>query len=89
MQTKNPKDGFHALAHAGIFTFAGYTRTVPYDSRSRLPILHSVDGAMCYLTTESENSPVLKENLTNKQRTLLRWHNRLAHMNFNKIQDLA
>jgi hypothetical protein len=29
MQTKNPKDGFHALAHAGIFTFAGYTRTVP------------------------------------------------------------
>jgi hypothetical protein len=29
------------------------------------------------------------ENLMIKQRTILRWHHRLAHMNFQKLHDLA
>jgi hypothetical protein len=88
MQTKLNSDGFHALRHAGILTFSGHTRTVSYDTRSRLPILHSVDGAACYLADNQQSSDK-QENLMSKQKTLLRWHRRLAHMNFQKLQDLA
>jgi hypothetical protein len=90
MQTKLCTDGFNALGHAGILTFAGYKRTVPYDKRSRLPILNSLDGARCYLANEKPiSAATVQENLTGKQKLLLRWHNRLAHMHFHKIQELA
>jgi hypothetical protein len=36
-QTRKPGDGFKALRNHGIFTFDGFHRTIPYDSRSRLP----------------------------------------------------
>jgi hypothetical protein len=71
MQTKLCTDGFNALGHAGILTFAGYKRTVPYDPRSRLPILTSIDGAHCYLANEQHQSAEFTENLTGKQKLLL------------------
>jgi hypothetical protein len=69
MQTQRPGDGFNALRHAGILTIAGYTRTIPYDPRSRLPILHSIDGAQCYLssTNNTEKETTSSDNLTGKQ----------------------
>jgi hypothetical protein len=73
MQTQHPGDGFNTLGHAGILTMAGYTRTIPYNSRSRLPILHSIDGAQCYLssTNNTEKETTLSDNLTGKQQSLL------------------
>jgi hypothetical protein len=67
-----------------------------------LPILHSVNGAACYLANnipqvsdQQEKANNIQqvsdkpENLMIKQRTILRWHHRLAHMNFQKLHDLA
>jgi hypothetical protein len=51
MQTQRPGHGFHALGHAGVLTVAGFSRTIPYDPRSCLPILHSIDRAQCYLAS--------------------------------------
>lgn len=45
MQTKHPQDGFNALSHAGILTIEGCIRTIPYDPKFCLPILHTIDGA--------------------------------------------
>jgi hypothetical protein len=89
MQTKRPGDGFNALAQAGILTVEGYKRSIPYDPRCRLPILHTIDGATCYMALHGDTPSNTPQNLTNKQKLLLRWHNRLSHMNFSKLQDLA
>ncbi len=45
MQTQCPGDKLNARRHAGILNVARYSRTIPYDPRSPLPILHSIDGA--------------------------------------------
>jgi hypothetical protein len=89
MQTQRPDDRFNALGHAGVLTVAGFTCTIPYDPRSRLPILHSIDGAHSYLASDNTNEGTQKANLTKNQQLLLRWHNRLSHLSFHKLQDLA
>jgi hypothetical protein len=91
-QTNKPGDGFNALGPHGILTFDGFTRTVPYDRGSRLPILFSIDGIQSYIANMSHAAspmPSTTDNHTAKQKLLLRWHNRLSHMNFQKLQDLA
>jgi hypothetical protein len=91
-QTNKPGDGLNALGHHGILTFDGFTRTVPYERGSKLPILYSIDGVQSYGTNMSHAAspmPPTTDNLTAKQKLLLRWHNRLSHMNFQKLQDLA
>jgi hypothetical protein len=89
MQTQRPGDGFNALSHAGILTVAGFTRTIPYDPRSRLSILHSIDGAHCYSASGQGDQQESIDNLSKNQRLMLRWHNRLLHMSFQKLEDLA
>jgi hypothetical protein len=37
-QTTNPSDGFHALGLKGTFTFAGFVKTIYYNSTNNLPI---------------------------------------------------
>jgi len=88
-QTKKPQEGFNALGQHGILTFDGFCKTVPYDVRSQLPIMYTVDGLQCYMTASSEPSLPPSDNLTASQKLLLRWHYRLSHLNFQKLQDLA
>jgi hypothetical protein len=38
-QTNNLNDGFNAKGPHGIFTFAGFTKTIHYNSKNNLPIL--------------------------------------------------
>ncbi len=85
-QTRRNGDGFNALSSHGILTFEGYTKTVPYDQKSRLPILCTIDGTKAF-TAEftSDTAGVLSKN----QLLLLRWHQRLSHLNFAHIQDLS
>jgi hypothetical protein len=85
MQTQTIGDGFQALGHASILTVAGRTKMLHYDKRSRLPIMFTIDGAVSYNAAVYDKS----DNLTHQQQLLLNWHNRLAHLNFNKIQELA
>jgi hypothetical protein len=40
-QTGLPSDGFLSSATCGILTFNGFTRTIPYEPRTRLPIFHT------------------------------------------------
>jgi len=87
-QTKKPQDGFNALGQHGILTFNGFCKTVPYDVRSRLLIMYTVDGLQCYMTASSEPSLPPSDSLTASQKLLLRWHC-LSHLNFQKLQDLA
>jgi hypothetical protein len=89
MQTQRPGDGFNVLGHAGILTVGGFTRTIPYDPKSRLPILPSFDGAQCYLATGSSDKPETVDNISKTQSLLLNWHNRQSRMSFQKLQDLA
>jgi hypothetical protein len=85
-QTSKQGDGFNALAPVGILTFEGFTKTIPYDSKSRLPIFNTIDSIHAYssIQHQEENS-----SLSKNQRLLLRWHQRLSHMHFGLIQDLA
>jgi hypothetical protein len=87
-QTQNPGDGFLASGTHGVLTFAGYKRTIKYDSRSRLPILHTIEGASAYIAS-LPNTTAETANLSTNQKLLLKWHNRLAHTSFSHIQELA
>jgi hypothetical protein len=82
------------FAHSKLrnkLTFSGYKRTIKYDSKSRLPIFHSIEGVASYLTTiqETEKQDMALPNLSKQQQLLLKWHNRLSHINFHHLQDLA
>jgi hypothetical protein len=85
-QTRRNGDGFNALSSYGILTFEGYTKTVPYDQKSRLPIMCTIDGTTAFnATVTSDTAGVLSKN----QLLLLRWHQRLSHLNFAHIQALS
>ncbi len=88
-QTRKPGDGFKALRNHGILTFDGFCRTIPYDSRSRLPILHTIEGASVYQAAINNANEQPPTNLTASQQLLLRWHNRLSNMSFGHLQALA
>jgi hypothetical protein len=84
-QTGHSGDGFNALSPHGILTFEGYTKTIAYDTKSRLPIMNTIDGASAYSAiTGPENT-----TLSKSQKLLLKWHQRLSHLHFGQIQDLA
>jgi hypothetical protein len=85
-QTSKPGDGFNALASAGILTFEGFTKTIPYDTKSRLPIFNTIDSIRAYSSLQSRED---NSSLSKTQRLLLRWHQRLSHMHFGIIQELA
>jgi hypothetical protein len=88
-QTQKPGDGFTACRTFGIFTFDGFRRTVPYDTRSRLPILHTIGGFLAYTAKVNPTSAPSLPNLSATQQLLPRWHNRLSHMSFGHLQELA
>lgn len=85
-QTNHPGDGFQGLSDHGILTFDRFRMTVPYESRTRLPILHTI--AECTAFIMPELHPTLP-SLSKSQNLSLKWHNCLSHMNFSKIQMIA
>ncbi len=56
-QTQYAGDGFNALSPHSILTFEGYTITVPYDVKCRLPILSTVDGVRAYTAVPDSRQP--------------------------------
>jgi hypothetical protein len=94
-QTGFPLDGFTSSTKCGVLTFNSFKRTIPYKSRKRLPIFHTLatHTALNAVTTGSSiHSPDLASqtsSLTPNQKLLLRWHYRLSHLQFAKIQELA
>jgi hypothetical protein len=77
-QTQKLGDGFKALRTYGIFTFNGFSRTVNYDTRSRLAILYTIGGVSAYTAEVNTTSAPPVPNLSAAQQLLLRWHNRLS-----------
>jgi hypothetical protein len=84
-QTHHFGDGFNALSSHGILKFEGYTKMVAYDSKSRLPIMTTIDGVKAY----SAITCTANTTLSKSQKLLLKWHQRLSHMHFSQIQELA
>jgi hypothetical protein len=84
-QTRQLGDGFNALSSHGILTFEGYKKTVPYDEKSRLPIMCTLDGVKSFQAVTNTDNTTLSKN----QKLLLKWHHRLSHMHFGHLQDLA
>jgi hypothetical protein len=86
-KTKVKNDGFQAISDYGIFQFQGYQKTVHYEPRTRLPIFYTMENndetKLQALTTP------LVQTLTRTQKSLLKWHYRLGHLHFHKIQELA
>jgi hypothetical protein len=81
-QTQRVGDGFNALSTHGILTFDGFTKTVSYDRKSRLPIMSTIDGAKAFTAATSPNT-------SGALSLLLRWHQRLSHLNFAQLQHLS
>jgi hypothetical protein len=70
-----------------LFHNNGPAIEVPYDPRSDLPIGYARTGA----TPEPQVNVILtdeSQNLTSSQNILLDWHNRFAHLNFARIQQV-
>jgi hypothetical protein len=89
-QTGKSGDGFNALAEAGLLTIDGYTKTIPYDSASRLPITYTIDAIQAYTAGINLVSPQSHPTqLSRHQRLLMHWHQRLSHLNFGYLQALA
>jgi hypothetical protein len=94
-QTGLPLDGFTSSAKCGILTFNSFKHTIPYESQTRLPIFHTLamNTALTAVTIDSSlHSPDLASrtaSMTPDQKLLLRWHSRLSHLHFAKIQELA
>jgi hypothetical protein len=66
-QTQHQGDGFNALSAHGILTFEGYTKTIPYDLKCRLPIMNTIDGIRAYTALQEADHP----SLTKTQELLL------------------
>ena len=65
----------------------GHTKTISYDPLTNLPIFYTKSGitSINNLTSDSD----VAENLTSTQKSLLYWHRRLGHMDFERIKDLS
>jgi hypothetical protein len=50
-------DGFTSLASNGVLRFQGFQRTVPYETRTRLPIFHTMECCKALTTTLANNIP--------------------------------
>jgi hypothetical protein len=88
-QTKTPNDGFHAIADHGIFQFQGFCKTVKYETRTRLPKFHTRGIGILPITELVALNASKEHTLSKNQRLRLKWHNRLSHLSFTKIQDMA
>jgi hypothetical protein len=92
-QTGVAGDGFNSLASNGVLRFQGFQRIVSYETRTRLPIFHTMECSKALTATIATNAPAphhtVGPNLSNSQQLLLRWHYPLSHMNFSKLKELA
>jgi hypothetical protein len=69
-QTGLPHDGFHSTAQHGVLMFNGFQCTIPYESRTRLPIFHTLPMNKAFNAV----LPIQPETLTPNQKLLLPWH---------------
>lgn len=99
--TQNSSDGFHAKSNHGIFTFAGFTKTIFYQSQNNLLIFFTSSD----LTSITPNSSSLPYNshtsllstteshtttpLSSIQQKLLLKHQQMGHLHMAKVQKLA
>ena len=71
-QTQRDGDGFHAIAPHGLLTVDGFTKTIQYDARCRLPIFYTLEGteqlASCLGMVDLPAYPAVTDNLTSVQR---------------------
>jgi len=96
-QTKLPSDGFQIYADKGVFTFAGYQKTIHYNQTNNLPIFFTSTN-LATPSIPSDISPDIAafmsslnhtDNLSSTQRQLLYKHQQLGHLNMTRIQELA
>jgi len=100
-QTNNPQDRFNAGGLFGSLTYEGFVRTVPYNGRNGLPLIFA-DAPMSHASSTTCPNPhtaaylstalpddLPNTNLSKSQRKLLHIHERMAHLNFDEIQNLA
>lgn len=98
-QTDNSLDGFHANGPHGIFTFAGFSKSIHYISKNNLPIFFTSSDFLSMNVSESSTHPhhsylstenvTLDDNLSSSQRKLLLKHHQIGHLHMTKIQQLA
>jgi hypothetical protein len=62
--------------------------SVPYDSRSALPIAEVLVGPEPEPTVNLTNLEPGNQNLTGGQKLLLEWHYRFFHLNFQSLQNV-
>lgn len=84
-------NGFYACASKGTLFFGDFHRTVQYDSSNGRPIFTTHAGSQQFSPFEAElvldGGP--RDNLSYRQRLILKWHHRLGHTNFRAIQRFA
>ena len=84
-------DGFRIGSKQSTLAFGGYIRTIPYHAGNKLPIFSSFPG--CSNFTAYKSTLVADgsehDNLTYPQRQLLKWHRRLGHLGYHKIQQFS
>ena len=90
-QTNGLRDGFYVHGSTAQLIFGGFTKTISYNLRNNLPVMSSYPGITKFSsyagTLVADGS--LRDNLTYNQRQLLKWHNRLGHMDFSRIQKFS
>jgi len=96
-QTNNPQ----VWRSIWYLTYDGFVQTVPYNRRNGLPLIFvnapmsNASSTTCpnphtaaYLSTAISDD-LTSTNLSKSQRKLLHIHERMAHLNFDEIQNLA
>ena len=90
-QTNGLCDGFYVRGNTATLVFGGYSKKIIYNLYNNLPIFSSFPG----MTTFNMYTGTLigdsshHDKLTYQQRQLLRWHHRLGHMDFSRIQKFS
>ena len=82
-QTGHIVDGLHAEKDEACLVFVGFKFTTKYNSHGGLPIYNYVNGISKFkaYNMELHQDGGYKYNLTLLQRSILKWHRRLDHMN--------
>ena len=104
-QSRDPNAGLLVSKHICRLLWDFHTKTLKYNEHSNLPIIYTTpDSQALYDHNKKYNStteqicfkelteePVYKpyNKLTRNTQNLLKWHERLGHMNFKYIQQLS
>ena len=90
-QTGGLWDGFLVGSDSATLTYGGYRRTIQYKSGNNLPIFSSFPGCSHFTSYSASivGDGSLRDTLTYPQRKLLKWHRRLGHIGFHKVQQFS